>query len=190
MLELKPFQRTFIKNALRPDIDIAAMSIPRAGGKSALCGDLLARVLDPADDLFRAGTESVLLAASIEQARIVFRFCRAELETQGRLSFPGQSTRVAILHKATNTRLRVVGSNARTTMGLVGCPWAICDEPGSWETVGGALMFDALTTALGKPNSPMKIVLIGNFGAFCFRLVAAVGTEGQYWINLCPKARR
>ena len=46
-------------------------------------------------------------------------------------------------------------------MGLVGCPWAICDEPGSWEVNGGMLMWDALATARGKPGSPLKILVIG-----------------------------
>ena len=71
MLKLKPFQRRFLKGALDPAVDVAALSIPRGNGKSALAGELLSRVLDPADSLFRAGSESVLLAASIEQARIV-----------------------------------------------------------------------------------------------------------------------
>ena len=46
-------------------------------------------------------------------------------------------------------------------MGIVGCPLLVADEPGSWETAGGTLMFDAIVTALGKPNSPMRAVFIG-----------------------------
>ena len=46
-------------------------------------------------------------------------------------------------------------------MGLVNCPWAICDEPGSWEVVGGQLLFDAIETAKGKPNSPLRSLYIG-----------------------------
>ena len=161
MLKLKAFQKRFLKAALDPSVDVAALSIARGNGKSALAGDLLARVLDPADVLFRAGTESVLLAASIEQARIVYRFVRAELEPKGGFRFLDSVTRCGITHTDTNTRLRIIGSNGRTAMGLVNCPWAICDEPGSWEVRGGALMWDALSTAIGKPGSPMKIVLIG-----------------------------
>ena len=161
MLELRKFQKTFIKNALRPDIDIACLSIPRGNGKSALCGDLLARVLNPADSLFRSGTESVLLAASIEQARIVYRFVRENLEPRGGFRFLDSVTRCGITHVSTNTRLRIIGSNGKTAMGLVNTPFAICDEPGAWEVRGGALMWDALSTAIGKPNSPMKVVLIG-----------------------------
>ena len=74
MLALRTFQRRFLTGALRRGVDTAALSLPRGNGKSALAGYLVARVLDPADPLFRPGTESVLCAASIEQARIVFRF--------------------------------------------------------------------------------------------------------------------
>ena len=71
--ELRSFQRRFIRGATAPGIDTAVFCQPRASGKSWLAGHLVARVLTPGDALFRPGTESVLCAASIEQARIVFR---------------------------------------------------------------------------------------------------------------------
>lgn len=46
-------------------------------------------------------------------------------------------------------------------MGLVGCPWAICDEPGAWEANGGTLLHDAIQTAQGKPGSPLRALYIG-----------------------------
>ena len=49
MLKLKPFQKKFMKCSLDPDIDISALSLPRGNGKSALAGDLVARLLDPSD---------------------------------------------------------------------------------------------------------------------------------------------
>ncbi len=161
MFDLRPFQRRFLRAATAPAIDTAALSLPRGNGKSALAGYLVSRVLDPRDPLFRPGTESVLCAASIEQARIVFRFARGELEPRGGYRFLDSHTRIGIVHKATNTRLRVIGSNGKTAMGLVGCPWAICDEPGAWETNGGTLLHDAIETAKGKPGSPMRAIYIG-----------------------------
>ena len=160
-MDLRPFQRTFIRHATAPGIDTAALSLPRGNGKSALAGYLLTRILDPADRLFRAGTESVLCAASIEQARIVFRFARETLEPAGGYRFLDSHTRIGITHKATNTHLRVIGSNGKTAMGLVGCPWAICDEPGAWEVNGGTLLHDAIETAKGKPGSPLRALYIG-----------------------------
>ena len=158
---LRPFQTRFIRSALAPGIDTAVLSLPRGNGKSWLAARLAIRVLTPGDELFRAGMESVLLAASIEQARICFRFARTELEPTGEYRFLDSATRIGITHKATNTRLRVISSSGKSAMGLVNTPVAIADEPGSWQTVGGELMFDALMTAQGKPGSPLKIVIIG-----------------------------
>ena len=158
---LRPFQRKFLKAATADGIDTAVLSLPRGNGKSWLAGYLVARILNPTDVLFRPGTESVLCAASIEQARIVFRFARQLLEPRGGYRFLDSATRVAILHKETNTRLRVIGSNGKTAMGLVNTPWAICDEPGAWETNGGTLLHDAIETAKGKPGSPLRAVYIG-----------------------------
>ena len=86
-MELRPFQRRFVRAATAPGVDTAALSLPRGNGKSALAGHLVARILDPDDRLFRRGTESVLCAASIEQARIVFRFAREALEPRGGYRF-------------------------------------------------------------------------------------------------------
>ena len=160
-MKLLPFQKAFIDGALRPEVDTAFLSLPRGNGKSALAGWLLARILNPADALFRPKTESVLCAASIEQARIVFRFARSILEPTGEYRFLDSTTRIGITHKKTNTRLRVIGSNGKTAMGLVNCPWAVCDEPGAWEVNGGTLLFDAIQTAQGKPESRMRSLFIG-----------------------------
>ena len=136
--------------------------MPRGNGKSWLVGHLISRIMDPDDELFVPGSESVLCAASIEQARIVFKFARQLIEERGgQHRFLDSATRVAITHAPSKTRLRVIGSNGKTAMGLVGCPWAICDEPGAWETNGGALLNDAIETAKGKPGSPMRAVYIG-----------------------------
>ena len=161
MTKLRTFQKRFIRGATAPGIDTAALSLPRGNGKSWLAGHLVARVLTPTDRLFRPGTESVLCAASIEQARIVFRFAREVLERTGEYRFLDASTRCGITHKSTNTKLRVIGSKASTAFGLVNCPWAICDEPGAWEVNGGTLLYDAIMTAMGKPGSPMRAVFIG-----------------------------
>ena len=150
-----------MKAATAPGVHLAALSLPRGNGKSRLAAYLVERILTPGDPLFQPGTESVLCAASIEQARIVFRFARTELEPLGGFRFLDSATRVAITHVATNTRLRVIGSNGKTAMGLVNTPWAICDEPGAWEAVGGQLLFDAIETAKGKPGSPLRSLFIG-----------------------------
>ena len=79
----------------------------------------------------------------------------------GGYSLIDSTTRIGITHRASNTRLRVLSSNGKTAMGIVNCPLLVADEPGSWEVNGGTLMYDAIITALGKPNSPMRAVFIG-----------------------------
>ena len=166
-MKLRRFQQTFIKNALRPDIDTACLSLPRGNGKSFLAAHLITRYLTPGDSLFVNGKEVVQCAGSIEQARIVFGFVRATLEpildVDGKAAyrFIDSVTRLGITHRASNSKLRIISSNGRTAMGLVNTVAAFADEPGSWEVSGGQLMWDALTGAQGKPGSPLKIIVIG-----------------------------
>ena len=152
------------------------------------------RVLSPADALFRPGTESVLCAASVEQARIVFRFAREALEATGEYRWLDSNTRIGVVHKSTNTRLRVISSSGKTAMGLVRTPWAVCDEPGAWQTNGGQLMHDAIATAMGKPGSPLRAIYIGTLapatGGWWHDLVAG-GTRGSTYVQALqgdPKA--
>ena len=158
---LRPFQRRFLRRALAPGVQTAALSIPRGNGKSFLAAHILTRCLTPGDPLHQPGAEYVLGASSVEQARLTFRFCRAALEPTGRYRFTDSYTRIGITCLQDNTRLRIISSNAKGAMGLVGVPLAVLDEPGSFEVVGGTLMFDAMTTAQGKPGSPLRLVIIG-----------------------------
>ena len=158
---LRPFQRRFLKRALAPDVDTACLSLPRGGGKSWLAGYILKRCLTPDDPLHEPGKEYILGAASIEQARLVYRFVREALEPVGGYRFLDSATRIGITHKSTNTRLRIISSNAKTAMGLVGVPLVVLDEPGSFEVVGGELMHDAMQTAQGKVGSPLRVIYIG-----------------------------
>ena len=181
---LRTFQKQFIRGALAPGIDVAGLSIPRGNGKSWLAAHLLTRCLTPGDDLHVKGSEYLLCAASIEQARLCYRFIRAELEETGEYSFIDSATRIGITHRASNTRLRVLSSNGKTAMGIVNCPLLVADEPGSWEVVGGTLMYDAIVTALGKPNSPMRAVFIGtlapSMGGWGHDLIADGSSETTY----------
>ena len=100
---LRAFQKRFIRGALAPGIDVAGLSIPRGNGKSWLAAHLLRRCLTPGDSLHVPGAEYLLCAASIEQARLVYRFIRAELEETGEYSLIDSTTRIGITHRASNT---------------------------------------------------------------------------------------
>ena len=150
-----------MRAATDPKIDVAALSLPRGNGKSFLAAHLLTRSMTPSDPLFKPGTESVLLSGSIEQCRIVFKFVRSALEATNEYRFLDSATRCGITHKATNTRIRVHGSNSKTAFGLVNVPFIIWDEPGAAEVTSGQLLNDAIETAKGKPGSPLRALYIG-----------------------------
>ena len=58
--------------------------------------------------------------------------------------------RIGCTHLATNTRLRVISSNAKSAMGILGVGLVVLDEPGAFDIVGGEMMADALFR--GKAN--------------------------------------
>ena len=64
----------------------------------------------------------LLCAAIIEQARLCYRFIRSELEPREGCRFIDSAARLGITHWETFTRLRVLSSNGKTGMGIVGCP--------------------------------------------------------------------
>ena len=108
------------------------------------------------------------------------------MEPCGEYRFLDSTTKVGIIHKPTNTRLRVMASNGKTAMGIVNCPVLVADEPGAWETVGGQLMSDAIETALGKPGSKMRAIYIGTLapsnGGWWHDLIAG-GTKGSTYVQ-------
>ena len=184
-MKLRPFQRTFLQNALDPEVDTAVLSLPRGNGKSFLAARVLTRCLTPGDPLHVTGSEYLLCAASIEQARLCFRFVRADLEPTGRYRFMDSTTRISAKGPG-NTRLRVLSSNAKTAMGIVNTPILVADEPGSWEVNGGQLMNDAIQTAMGKPGSPLRAIYIGTIapalGGWWPELVAD-GSRGSTYVQ-------
>ena len=186
-MKLRQFQKTFIKRALAPGIDTGALSIPRGNGKSWLAGHIVTRFLTPGDPLHVRGKEAVLLSGSIEQSRIVFKFCREVLEPTGEYTFIDSATRVGITHRKTRTRLRVHGSNSKTALGLVNVPIVVWDEPGAATTIGGQALWDAVATSQGKPNSTLRAILIGTVapssGGWWAEMVAA-GSQGTVYMQV------
>ena len=137
-MNLRPFQQRFLQAAFAPGIDTAALSVPRGNGKSWLAARILTRCLTPGDDLHVPGAEYLLCAASLEQARLSYLFSRQDLEPTGEYRFLDSVTRIGITHKATNTRLRVMSSKARSAFGIVGivrCWWETNPGVGKRSTV-------------------------------------------------------
>ena len=170
---LAPFQRRFVNGAMAPGIVKAVLSGPRGLGKSSLSGELLAAAVDPDGPLFRAGGESVLLASSLDQARLTFGFLRRAGGEDG-YRYQDSGQRVSCTHVASGTRVRVASSDAKRAFGLgANSPLVVGDEPAAWLDRGGSLMYDALETSGGK--AAILLVLIGT---------RAPAPEGNWWRTL------
>ena len=186
-MKLRRFQTDFLDNALKPKVDMACLSMPRGNGKSWLAAHLAARVLDPDDELFRAGSESVVIAPSLAQGRIVHRFVREMLAGDPDYRFADSFTMVQIRHTPSKTVLQVRSSNAKGALGLVNCPWVILDEPGAFHVNEGEAMFDAVSTATGKPGSPLKALFIGTLApskSGWWNDLVGGGSKGSTYVKL------
>ena len=155
---LMPFQAAFVAAVSRKDkpAGVLALSVPRANGKSWLCGGLVARSVTPDDPLFEPGVENILVSSSMNQARIVLEFARQALgEVEGyRWNNNG------VLHLASRARVRIVSSDARRALGLgANVRLIICDEPGAWSPIQGRRLWDAMLTSLGKRRT--QIIIVG-----------------------------
>ncbi|MCY4057613.1 MAG: hypothetical protein OXG44_06400 [Gammaproteobacteria bacterium] len=192
MLKLRPFQRRAVKAFESGRYDVVTLCLPRSQGKSSLAAELCFRALTPGDSLHREGTESHLVAASIGQSRrTCFKLLRRMVESSksaGDYKISENNLHCHIRHVPTNTRVSVVAATAKATLGLVGCPFVVLDEPGSYDLEGGASLWDALTTALGKPESDLRLFVIGHLapratgpGHWLWDLVTE-GTNGRTWV--------
>ena len=78
-----------------------------------------------------------MVSASLEQSRIILGFVREALDDvfdDYRWLDSGQ--RLAVTHKASGTKLRVLSSSGKRAMGLSQFSTIFADEPGSWEARG------------------------------------------------------
>ena len=119
--KLLPFQREFLKAVENPKYDTVAISGPRTLGKTFIAAQVLIRCMTPGDALHQSGKEYILGAATLEQARLTYSFIREALEPTGEYRWLDSSTRLGATHEASNTKLRAISSNAKSSFGLVTC---------------------------------------------------------------------
>ena len=72
--------------------------------------------------MHESGKEYLLLAASLEQARITYGFIREALEATKEYRWLDSSTRVGVTHKKSNTRLRVCRARQKARLGSSAAP--------------------------------------------------------------------
>lgn len=170
------FHADFIRAAFADDIQIAALSVPRGSAKTWIAGMLAAAGITPGSPLWEPSIETLVVSGSLEQSRTLLGFVKEalgeDLEEHYRVLDSGQ--RLAVTHKATSTRLRVLSSSGKRAMGLANFGTIYADEPGSWELRGGQLLHDALRQSLGK-RPGQRLVLIGT---------RAPAPDGSWWPGL------
>ena len=154
------FQKRWLYNTFRPHIDTSALSVGRGNGKTALAGWLAAQSVTPGSKYYREGLETILVAASLDQARILFDFAASYLDPEAYRISRSQHVLAARHKRLDMARLRAISSNPKTALGLSQFGLIIADEPGAWDDRSGTMMFDALRQSMGKiPDQ--KLILIG-----------------------------
>ena len=194
-----PSQRRFIRAVDSGKYLTHILSCPRGFGKTEISGFFIVRCLTPGDKLYFAGGEIPLFSGSIEQCRLVYRAAVKILESQGRLGefrFVDSATRIAITRRGCKTRVKAIGSNPRTSLGLgVGNPIVVIDEPAALHTQAGTALWDSISTAQGKANTiPFRAILIGTLspskpGSWYPQLVEN-GTSGSVYVQLLQGRRK
>ena len=146
-----PYQRKFLDGAFKPGILRAGLTLARGGCKSGLASALALDSIRPSGVLHRVGGETVIVASSFAQARIIFEAVKTSLELlgeDGEFRIRDQQNLADIQHRETKARLRVAGSDNRRAHG-----WrfnlAIVDEPAQ-HGPRGEILAAAIRTALGK----------------------------------------
>ena len=183
MIKLRPFQKQFLRAVENPKYDTVAISGPRTLGKTFIAAQVLIRCLTPGDSLHQPGKEYILAGATLETARLTYGFIREALEPTGEYRWIDSTTRLGATHKKTNTKLRAISSNAKSSFGLVNVPLVVLDEPGALEIVGGRMLSDSLFTAQGKVGSRLKLILAGTLAPM------ATGA-GHWWWDLLAEGTK
>ena len=117
------WQRRFMARIEAPGVRISVLSMARGSGKSTLLAELARRIVTPDDSMFRAGTESHIIAGSIAQSRrTTFRIFRNLVDHDPDYAICDSVNLASVEHKPTRTKVSVAAANGSTLQGLVGCP--------------------------------------------------------------------
>ena len=160
-LELFPWERRFIRGALRSGVEEAALSVARGAGKTTLCAGLACAALD--GPLAELRGETVVIASSFDQARITYEHVLSFMadvidEDRKRWRIQDSANRATIEDRETGARVRVLGSDPRRAHGLAPV-LVICDEPSQWPESTSERMIAALRTSMGKIDGSRLVAL-------------------------------
>lgn len=164
--QVLPYQREFLDGAFDPDVAVAALSVPRANGKTTFCAALAAAVVDPDGPLHGPRTEAVVVAGSLNQGAGLFEHARHFLMGAGYDILNDRATwRVTTSHSFLRIEHKpsgasVIGRAAQPDL-LHGLDptLILCDEPARWMHTTAREVFAALVTSLGKAEGARLVAL-------------------------------
>ena len=158
-LQLFPWERRFIRGALRPGVREAGLSVGRGNGKTTLVAGIAVSALRGALAVPRG--EVTCVASSFDQSRIIFEhviaFMGEDVGSQ-RWRIQDSANRASIEDRETGARVRCLGSDPRRAHGLAPA-LVVCDEPAQWERGRTDAMIAALRTGRGKVPGSRLIAL-------------------------------
>lgn len=126
------------------------LTIARGNGKTTLLAGVALAAID--GPLMQPNAETVIVAASLDQAKILFKhvlaFGGSKLRNKKKFRLIDNDQRCAITNRDTGASLKAIGSDPKRAHGLAPL-LVLADEPAQWVS-GGDAMFAALRTSLGK----------------------------------------
>lgn len=154
-LQVFPWERRFLRGALKGGRRTAALSIARGNGKTTLTAGIATAAVDGPLAVRRG--EVVIVASSYSQARIGFEhvigFMGSALKDRSTWRVLDNTNAAVIEHRKTGARVRALASDPRRLHGLAPS-LVLADEPAQWAESTRDRVFAALRTALGKiPSS-------------------------------------
>ena len=158
------WQRDFLRGFTDTD-GISCLTLARGQGKTTLCAGIAVATLD--GPLMKSRAETVIVAGSLQQARVSFRhvkfFMGEKLELRsenGRKIFRVLDTMQGCLieNRLTGAILKCQGNDPRKAHGFAPS-LVLCDEPSQWDGRGEA-MLSAMRTSAGK-QAGFKMVCLG-----------------------------
>ncbi|MEM8574197.1 MAG: terminase large subunit [Pseudomonadota bacterium] len=161
-LALAPFQKQFVRGALRDGINIACLSVGRGNAKTALSsGIALGALLGEWDTQPRR--EILIAARTADQGRIAWNFAaalaRSLPEDQQRALIFRRSPRLEISYEGDggSHMLRVLPADGKSSLGSAP-NLVLMDERGHWERDKGDELEHALLSGLGKRGGRALII--------------------------------
>lgn len=161
-VKLAPFQKKFVRGALKNGVNVAVLSIGRGNAKTALsAGIALGEVMGKWDD--QPSREIIIAARTRDQGRIAFDFCigfmRSLDEDEQKQFTVRRSPKLEIEYRdeTGSHYIRVIAADGQSALGTAPT-LVLMDERGHWQADQGDALEHALMSGLGKRGGRALII--------------------------------